>query len=67
MIAKLQNWEHKREIIKNKKESRNRVYIEDNLTWEEREIQRRLRDIVKKKRAEGRRARVGYMKICDER
>lgn len=41
--------------MKNKKELRNRVYIEDDLTWREREIQRRLGDIAKEKREEGRR------------
>ena len=64
VIPKLESWEHKREIIKKKKKLRNRVYIEDDSTWEEKEIQRRLRGIAKEKRAESRRAKVGYMKIC---
>lgn len=40
------------------------MYIEDDLTWREREMQRRLREIAKQKREEGKRVMVKYKRLC---
>lgn len=54
-MAKLQNWDDKKGI-----------YIEDDLTREEREVQAKLRKIVHENRKEGKRTKVGYYKLCME-
>jgi len=39
------------------------IYIDNDLTQEKREMQRKLREIARGKRANGRRTRVGYRRI----
>jgi len=39
------------------------IYIDNDLTQEERKVQRKLREIARGERADGKRARVGYRRI----
>lgn len=63
-IAQLESIEKKKEVMINKKNiGDERVFIDDDLTWKEREIQSKIREIAKKKRQEGREVKVSYMKM----
>lgn len=63
VIVETENWEGKREII-HRKEFKRGIFIEDNLTKKEREMQQKLRGIVKEEREKGvKDVRVGYKKI----
>lgn len=64
VVAKLGNWEDKRAVMRKKRELKAGIYIEDDLTREEREVQRKLRIIAKENREKGKMAMVRYKKIC---
>lgn len=49
VIVETENWEGKREIM-HRKELKRGIVIEDNLTKKEREMQQKLRGIVKQER-----------------
>jgi len=60
----IDQWETKEKIIKEKKKLGNRkIFIDSDLTVEERQIQRKLRERTRKKRMEGKTVKVGYKKI----
>lgn len=61
VIANLDSWEQKREVMSRKKELEKGIWIEDDLTTQEREIQKTLRDIAKEEREKGNKARIGYI------
>jgi len=64
MVAEIDNWEQKREIMCKKKELEKGIIIEDDLTRKEREIQQKLRRMAKEEREKGdNKVKVGYMKI----
>jgi len=64
VIAEIENWEQKRNIMINKKKLERGVLIEDDLTRKEREIQQKLREIAREERAKGNNnVRLGYKKI----
>lgn len=67
VIIELEDWETKEKIMKEKKKLRekymNKIYIDHDLTREEREVQRRIRERAKKEREEGKRIKIGYKKI----
>jgi len=64
MVAEIDSWEQKREIMSKKKELEKGIIIKDDLTRKEREIQQKLRRIAKEEREKGDdKIRVGYMKI----
>ena len=52
--------------MRRKRELKTGVYIEDDLTWKEREMQTKLREIARQKREEGKRAIVKYKGISIE-
>lgn len=63
-VVQLESIEKKKEVMKNKKNiGPMKVFIDDDLTWKEREIQSKIREMAKKKRQEGREVRVSYMKL----
>jgi hypothetical protein len=47
--------------LKEKKDER--MYIDDDLTKEERETQKKLRELARKERDRGKRVKIGYRKI----
>lgn len=63
IIATLEDWQQKREVTTKKKDLKRGIWIEDDLTWKEREIQKKLRKKAKEEREKGNKVRVGYMKI----
>jgi hypothetical protein len=67
MLAKTENWEQKKNIMLNKSKSNGRkgerMYIDDDLTKEERETQKKLRELAKEERDRGKRVKIGYRKI----
>lgn len=64
VVAEINSWEEKREIMKRKKELEDWVFIDDDLTWEEREVQRRLRRIaIEEREKNGEYVKVGYDRI----
>jgi hypothetical protein len=68
MLAKIENWEQKKNIMLNKSKLNGRkgerMYIDDDFTKEERETQKKLRDIGQRRdRDRGKRVKIGYRKI----
>lgn len=64
VMAELESWEQKREIMNKKKELKKGIIIEDDLTRREREIQRKLREKAREEREKGdSKAKIGYKKI----
>lgn len=64
ILVRLKSLEVKKNIMRRRSELKGTtVYIDDDYTRKEREIQWKLRDIAKSEERKGRRTRVGYMKI----
>jgi len=60
----IDQWETKEKIIKEKKKLGNRkIFIDSDLTVEERQIQRKLKERARKERMEGKTVKVGYKKM----
>lgn len=67
VIAEVESWTKKIEIMKNKSRLGGRkVYIDNDMTVEERKIQSEIRAIAKKERENGKRVTVGYQKAIIE-
>lgn len=66
IVVTVKEWEMKRNILIKKKNLERGIYIDDDLTWREREIQGRLRKMAREEKERGRQVKVGYMKICIE-
>lgn len=63
-IPKLENEEMKKEIMWNKNKLREMsIYIENDLSWEDRKMQENINKWVKEKRAKGEDIKVGYGKV----
>lgn len=64
MIAELDSWEQKREVMEKKRNLEKGIRIEDDLTKKEREIQEKLWNMAREEREKGDdKIRVGYKKI----
>jgi hypothetical protein len=67
MLAKIENWEQKKNIMlsksKLKEKKGERMYIDDDLTKEERGTQKKLRELAREERDRGKRVKIGYRKI----
>jgi len=64
IIVKLGNEEKKREIMQRKnKLSGGNIFIENDLTWEERKIHGEIIVWAKQQRAEGKRIKIGFGKV----
>lgn len=62
--AELESWGKKQEIMKNKSNLKNtKIYIDNDLTNEERFIQREIRSIAKEEKGKGNKVKIGYQKI----
>ena len=66
VVAEVGTWEKKREIMSRKKELRAGIFIDDDLTRMEREMQTQLREKAKEEREKGNKVKVGYGKIMTE-
>jgi hypothetical protein len=66
MLAKIESWEQKNIMLsksKLKEKKGERMYIDDDLTKEERETQKKLRELAREERDRGKRVKIGYRKI----
>ena len=64
LIAKLKSWQQKRAVMLKKgtlKEKK--LFIDNDLTKKEREIQKNIKDIAKAEREQGAKVKVGYRKV----
>lgn len=63
-LVKIQSWDDKMAIMKKKQNLKGtNTFIENDLTKQEREIQKTLRDIAKKEKEKGNVVRIAYKKI----
>lgn len=67
VVVEMESWDKKREImqVKNRLKGK-RIYIDDDLTRNEREIQKQIRSIAKEEILKGKKVKVGYRKITIE-
>lgn len=64
IIATMNSWEDKKEVLINKRKlGQRRIYIDNDLTRQERDIQRELVNIMKTEREKGNISKIGYQKI----
>jgi hypothetical protein len=67
MLAKIESWEQKKNIMLNKSKLKERkgerIYIDDDLTNEERKILKKLREVAREEKDRGKRVKMGYRKI----
>jgi len=67
LIIEFEEWQEKEIIMKEKSKLKGRdIYIDHDLTKEERDIQRKLRERAKREREEGKKVKIGYKKIIIE-
>lgn len=63
-VAEMENWDKKQEVMKNKHQLKGtKVYIDNDLTVEERKIQTTLREIAKDNIGKGKKVKIGYQKL----
>jgi hypothetical protein len=67
MLVKIESWNQKKNIILNKNKLKERkgerMYIDDDLTNEEKKTQKKLREVTREVRNRGKRVKIGYRKI----
>jgi hypothetical protein len=67
MLAKIEIWDQKKNMMLNKSKLKERkgekMYIDDDLTNEERKTQKKLRKVAREERYRGKRVKIGYRKI----
>jgi hypothetical protein len=67
VLVKIEIWEQKKNIMLNKsklKEKKGeRIYIDDDLTKEEKETQKKLRELAREEKDRGKSVKIGYRKI----
>lgn len=64
LLVRLRTWEQKREVmIKKSKLKGKRLYVENDLTRKEREVQKNIRDIARAEKARGMQVKIGYRKL----
>jgi hypothetical protein len=61
MLAKIESWEQKKNIMLNKSKWKERKG--DDLTKEERKTQKKLRKVAREERDRGKRVKIGYRKL----
>lgn len=62
-VAKCANFEHKVAVLKNKRKLPSNIYIDCDLTEQEREVQLAIRKVAREEKDRGKRTRVGYRKL----
>lgn len=66
IIAKLESWKEKKEIMENKyKLAGKRIFIENDMTYGERIIQKKIQELQQTEREKGRKTKMGYKKITN--
>lgn len=68
LIAKLGKDEEKKEVMfKKNKLKGSKIYIENDLTWEERKIQDKIKEWARQRRMKGEQVKIGIGKVWTER
>lgn len=63
-VVEMETWDMKQRVMKNKNKLKgSHMYIENDLTVEERKIQAQIRAIAKREKEKGKKVKVGYKKI----
>lgn len=64
VLVKLQDVEKKREVMVNRKNLKGtNIFIDDDLTKKEREIQKKIRERAEEERKKGNKVKIGYQKL----
>lgn len=64
IVARIENEEKKEEIMANKNRLRGeRIFIKNDLSWEERKVQERINRWAKEKRNRGEDIKIGFGKV----
>ncbi|RLU27393.1 hypothetical protein DMN91_001197 [Ooceraea biroi] len=64
LVAKLRSWQQKKEIlIKKSKMKGKKLYIDNDLTKKERDVQKEITGIARTKREQGWEVKIGYKKL----
>jgi hypothetical protein len=67
ILAKIEIWEQKKNIMLNKSKLKERkgekMYVDDDLTNEERKTQKKLRKVTRKERDRGKSVKIEYRKM----
>ncbi|XP_033221981.1 golgin subfamily A member 6-like protein 22 [Belonocnema kinseyi] len=64
LVIKLETWEMKRKILERKPNLKGTsIFVDDDLTKSEREVQRKIREVARRERENGKEVKVGYRKI----
>lgn len=67
VIVEMEDWQAKEKIMKEKNKLRGRnIFIDHDMTKEEREVQRKLREMARGEKGKGKRVKIGYRKIIIE-
>lgn len=67
VIVEMEKWEEKEKIMKEMKANYMvGIFIDHDMTKEEREVQRRLKERARKEREGGKKVKVGYRKMYIE-
>jgi hypothetical protein len=71
MLAKIESWEQKKNIILNKSKLKERkgerMYIDDDLTNKERKTLKKLREVAREERDRGKKGENGIQEDTDKR
>lgn len=64
ILAKVKNWKEKKDVMKNSRHLKGtEIYIENDMTLQERKIQKKLRQMARDEKEKGNEAKVGYRKL----
>lgn len=64
IVIKMRNWEEKLEVMSHKKQLKgSTIFLDNDLTKEEREIQRKIWQVAKGEREKGKDVKIGHQKI----
>lgn len=67
VIVGIEDWQAKEKIMKEKSKLRGRnIFVDHDMTKEEREVQRKMRERARRKKEEGKKVKIGYRKITVE-
>lgn len=67
VLVKLHNWEEKKSLLTKKgilRATKSKVFIDDDLTKREREVQMRIKERAKEERLKGKKVLMRYQKLC---
>lgn len=64
IVVQMESWEKKKEVMISKNKLKDtRIYIDNDMTKKEREIQKEIRNIAMEEKKKGNRAKIGYQSL----